>query len=409
MRRRRREKQQGVALLMVLIALTVLGTMTADLMESNEVYLATTVNARDGLKAEYMAKSGLNLSRLTLTFRELLGNSAMPFWQYADMLVSSFTSSGGGFLGDITGANLADVDGLGLEGVGEDADLKITIVDEDSKLNVNVANTFVKGNGKARMMYELGSLMGPQEFDPLFDESLGTGDLTTREEIIGEIIDFTDADEDMWDFSGNEDRSLYTSLEPPQERKNAPFDSLAELHLVSGFTDDLWSAFTDPKPDDPNARIMTVWGKGRVNVNTAPAPVLTAIVCDLMHGVEEPNPCIDPMVYLQVTALMTAIAQIRTYLPFSTVRDFTKVLENPEALGLIGAAGIVLSPAKKSVHRNMLTTRSTVFSIYSEATVGRVTKRIHMVVDMASETMLTLPDEETISAAGGKVLYYRME
>ena len=85
MKRRSHKSQRGVALLMVLIALTLLGSMTADLMENNEVYLATSVNAKDAKKAEYMAKSGVNLARLVLTFRELLGNTALPFWQYSDM------------------------------------------------------------------------------------------------------------------------------------------------------------------------------------------------------------------------------------------------------------------------------------------------------------------------------------
>ena len=265
MSRRRREKQRGVALLMVLIALTILGTMTADLMETNEVYLATAVNARDSLQAEYMAKSGINLSRLTLSFRELLGDTALPFWQYADMLVSTFTSSGGGFLGDLTGANLSDVEGLGLKGIGQDADMKVTIVDEESKINVNVSNVFVRGNGAARMMHELSALMSPPEFDHLFDYRIGSGELMSREEIICEIIDFSDGNEDLCDLSGSEDPSLYTMMDPPYERKNAPLDSLEELHLVSGVTDDFWSAFVDPQPEDPNRRIMTVWGRGRIN------------------------------------------------------------------------------------------------------------------------------------------------
>jgi general secretion pathway protein K len=409
MRGRRREKQQGVALLMVLIALTILGTMTADLMETNEVYLATAVNARDALKAEYMAKSGINLSRLTLSFRELLGDTSLPFWQYADMLVSTFTSSGGGFLGDLTGANLSDVEGLGLKGIGQDADLKVTIVDEESKINVNVSNVFVRGNGAARMMHELYALMSPPEFDHLFDYRIGSGELVSREEIICEIIDFSDGNEDLCDLSGSEDPSLYTMMDPPYERKNAPLDSLEELHLVSGINDDLWSAFVDPDPEDPNRRIMTVWGKGRINVNTAPPEVLLAVTCDLAQDHEGVGPCNDPLQLVQVAYLIQGITLLRTIMPFARINDFIKALQNPESFFILGVPGIQMSPDKFAAQRNMLTTRSTVFSIYSEATVGRVTKRIHMVVDMSLEVTLTLPEDESITTAGGKVIYYRMD
>ncbi len=409
MRRRSKEKQQGVALIMVLIALTILGAMTADLMETNEVYLATAVNARDALKAEYMAKSGINLSRLTLSFREILGDTALPFWQYADMLVSSFTGSGGGFLGDITGSNLADVEGLGLEGIGPDDDLKVTIVDEESKINVNVSNIVVQGNGSARMLFELESLMSPPEFDELFDDELGSGELSTREEIICEIIDFSDGNEDLCDLSGTEDSSLYTTLEPAYYRKNAPLDSLQELHLVSGIDDDLYSAFVDPRPEDPDRRIMTVWGKGRINVNTAPLDVLLALACDLAREPNGIGACEDPLQRIQMAAILQGIVMIRSWMPLARITDFTKAIENPETIFLIGMPGIPLSQTKRPAWRNMMTTRSSIFSIYAEATVGRVTKRIHMVVDMNSDVTLALPDEETINAAGGKVLYYRMD
>jgi general secretion pathway protein K len=409
MRRRSREKQRGVALLMVLIALTILGTMTADLMETNEVYLATAVNARDAMRAEYLAKSGVNLSRLTLSFRELLGSSTLPFWQYADMIISTFTSPGGGVLGDLTGANLADVEGLGLKGIGENADLKIDIIDEESKINVNVSNLTVRGHGATRMIYQLSSLMDPPAFDHLFTDSYGSGQLTEREDIICELIDFTDGDEDLCDLSGSEDRSLYSSLDPPYERKNAPFDSLEEIHLVSGINDDLWSAFVEPNSEDPKKRIMTVWGKGRINVNTAPVGVLLPVMWELAQDREETGAPLDPMQYIQLYGILTGIDLIRQFLPFSQINDFIKAVENPASIGMAEGVGIELSEEKKHRYRNVLTTRSTVFSIYSTATVGRVTKRIHMVVDMEAQVTLALPDEEPFALAGGKVLYYRMD
>ncbi len=228
----KRRSQRGVALLIVLIALTIIGAMTADLMETNEVYLATTVNARDAMKAEYLARSGVNLSRLLLSFQRLMGNSMnFPFWQYADLVVEMFTNSEGGGATDLLGLDLSDVEGLGLEIAN--SDLTVTIIDEDSKINVNLANSLGRSSGRQRMIDQLVALLAPLQYDEIFDRDLKPGALSfKREDVICEMIDWTDPDEELCDKSGGEDPSMYQTLEQPYERKNAPFDSLEELRLV---------------------------------------------------------------------------------------------------------------------------------------------------------------------------------
>ena len=97
------------------------------------------------------------------------------------------------------------------------------------------------------------------------------------------------------------------------------------------------------------------------------------------------------------------------FMPFSNYREFLKAIENPAQIFMPDVPGVVLSPQKRSDKRKLFTTKSTVFSIYATATVGRVTKRIQAVVDMANDVTLALPEEQTATASGGKVLYYRME
>ncbi len=409
---RKREKQQGMALLMVLIALAILGSMTADLLESNDVYLAAAVNARDAKQAEYLAKSGVNLARLTLSFQEMMGKAAnFPFWKYTDMVIPMFTSKDGGFLGDFTGTRFDEESGLGLKGLPDDADLQVKIVDEDSKMNVNISN---ESGGLQRMMGQLSMLTASKDYDLIFDETLATDQLSTREEIICEFVDFTDADEDLCDGSGSEDRSLYTSLDPSNERKNAPLDSLEELRLLSGVTDDFYSAFVDPKPEDPDSRIMTVWGKGRINVNTAPAGLLLPAVCDLASD-ETINYCEDPNNLMNVYTSLYFADMTRQFMPFSNFNSFVSMIRDPGKsmmglmLGLGNVPGVPLITTKVSNQSRGFTTVSTVFSIYATATVGKVTKRIHMVVDTKNEDQLLFPEDQTVSLAGGKVLYYRME
>lgn len=407
MRTARKKSQQGVALLMVLIALTILGSMTADLMETNETYLATTINARDAVRAEYMARSGVNLSRLLLSFQKILGSSInFPFWQYADLVIEMFTDSeGGGMLADLAGVNLSGVEGLGL-GV-EDGDLEVNIIDEDSKINVNLANDEGLGGMRNRMIQQLTALMAPIEYDPLFKRESKGGQFFEREDLICEILDWADPDEDLCDMSGSEDPSVYQTLDPPYERKNAPFDSLEELHLVNGIDDDVWSAFVEPDPEDPASRVLTIWGMGKINVNTAPTQVLFPLVCMLAADPNGMNPCTDPNQLVNLIQILQGMTMLRTFLPFSRARDFIAAIENPENLFMMGIPGVRVYG--KGTAARVLTTRSTVFSIYAKGTVGRVTKRIHVVVDMKADDSYFLNPENTVTAAGGKVLYWRME
>ncbi len=409
MRVERRKQQRGMALIMVLIALTILGSMTADLMETNEVYLATTVNARNAVQAEYMARSGVNLSRLLLSFQRLLGGSInFPIWQYADLVIEMFVDSeSGGLLGDLAGIDLSGAEGLGF-GI-KDADLKVTIIDEDSKINVNLANDQGRGNKRKRMIDALMALMSPPAYDELFNRSSKGGQFFEREDLICELLDWADADEDLCDLSGSEDPSFYQSLDPAYERKNAPFDSLQELHLVQGIDDDFWSAFVEPDPEDPSNRVMTIWGKGRINVNTAPTQVLFMVACMLATDpATGMGACQEPGQLFNLARILQGVTLFRTFMPFNRGRDFIAALENPERLFLPPPGFPVVN---KAAARWLLTTKSSIFSIYSEGTVGQVTKRVHMVVDARpdAQDMLMLDQANPVAAAGGKVLYWRME
>ena len=83
------------------------------------------------------------------------------------------------------------------------------------------------------------------------------------------------------------------------------------------------------------------------------------------------------------------------------------MIENPQeaTFGIFQIPGVPL-PNKRSA-KQVLTTQSTVFSIYAEGTVGNARKRIHTVVDMEGLDMLD--PTKAVSASGGKVLYWRMD
>jgi general secretion pathway protein K len=118
------------------------------------------------------------------------------------------------------------------------------------------------------------------------------GQFTDRATLISSIIDYGDNDLNTMDVqslmtatvtgasAGAQEDNFYSTLHPPYLRKNAPFDSIEELHMVRGLSDDdLWHAVIDPNPGNPRRRTVTVWGQGAVNVNTANAQTLLALIC----------------------------------------------------------------------------------------------------------------------------------
>lgn len=81
------------------------------------------------------------------------------------------------------------------------------------------------------------------------------------------IIDWRDTDPFPSGLVGAED-FYYRGLEPPYSAKNAPFDLVEEVSLVRGVTEKVFDAIR---------ACVTIYTDGKVNLNTAPVPVLVAL------------------------------------------------------------------------------------------------------------------------------------
>jgi len=92
-------------------------------------------------------------------------------------------------------------------------------------------------------------------------------------EIAASIIDWRDEDAEISNDPntnlpcGAEDE-YYQEQKKPYSCKNAPFDCLEELLLVKGVTKELFSGAE---------HFLTIHGDGKININTAPRPVLSAV------------------------------------------------------------------------------------------------------------------------------------
>ncbi len=385
---------------MVLAALTILTVMLTEFQDETSAELGSAASHRDAMQAEYAAKSAVNLSRLLIatepTIRQSLAPIFMimggappqiPVWQYADQVLGAFNDAAGAeSFSMLSGVNVAEGENLGLEG----ASFELNIIDEDSKINVNAAR---EQFGKIRLAQQLLALMGGPQYDKLFEQRDERGNFHPRQAICAAIIDWTDADQEADPCEpysetnqqvGAED-SFYQMLKRPYQRKNAPFDSLEELHRVRGVSDDFWATFVEPDPDNPSKRNLTVWGTGRLNVNTANPQSILAAVCG--YAPTEPI-CIDPMEMQRFVMAMTLLKGVTMGAPlFENEEAFVSALQGKgkfatmlQAMELKPITLISADQLKKSI-----ATESKVFSIYATGVVKsgqRETRtRVHAVVD----------------------------
>ena len=127
------------------------------------------------------------------------------------------------------------------------------VEDEERKININMSK-LTAGN-KTEYIKILERLLP----DPEGEETL------TRRDVINAIMDWQDTDGPAGDAENN----YYEGLDHPYKCKNSDFDLIEELLLVKGVT----PAFFEKIKGN-----ITVYGEGKVNANTAPAEVLTAII-----------------------------------------------------------------------------------------------------------------------------------
>ena len=408
-RARRRKRERGVALIMVLGAIAVMVVMLAEFQDDAGAELASATAARDSVQAEYYARSAINLSRLLVaaepTMRAgiaplfmLMKKSApqLPVWEYCDRILGAFNDKeAGGDFANLSGLDLSLGKNLGLKGGGR---FEIQIIDEDAKINVNMGAS--NEIAHIRLAKELMSTMAPIQYNPLFEQRDATGNFHDRLTICSALIDWADSDEQLYSCdltnapsSNAAEDAWYQLLPKPYRRKNAPYDSLEELHMVRGISDDFWATFVDPDPTNPRKRVMTVWGQGTVNVNSANGLTLYAVTC---AGAPTAELCIDPL-QMQMFLMGVTMAQgITMGAPlFSSPMDFVKTMEGQGMLGpLLTAMG--MKPVKfqsESDFAKSIATESKVFSIYAIGVVKgykRETRvKIHTVVDFRGAPSLT--------------------
>lgn len=121
------------------------------------------------------------------------------------------------------------------------------VIDEERKININVAKE--------------------EELRRLFHILLGIDEVEAQN-LSASIIDWRDGDSELSIPLGSAEDSYYRGLQYPYEAKDARFEVLEELILVKGVSDKIFEKIKD---------YITIYGEGRVNINTASREVLLAL------------------------------------------------------------------------------------------------------------------------------------
>jgi general secretion pathway protein K len=288
--------ERGAALLVVMVAVAILTALSVQLAYDTRVELQIAGNARDQLRAEYLAKSGVALSRLVLSLQEQIDGATQPspgvsssakgasklpvalampsirLWSVVPVssgLVQALFGGGGAPAATAAAEpESAPQDGpraepLAVARFGDfDGAFAATIEDEGSKVNAQLDALDMSGRLGPQVV-GLWQLVCDPRWDLLFDREDANGQRVSRQDLVMHLRDWADDDDRTSTLVAGFPGPACMILSPPNpfepgfgdedapydrgddryKAKSARFDSLEELHLVAGVTDAFMAAF----------------------------------------------------------------------------------------------------------------------------------------------------------------------
>jgi general secretion pathway protein K len=409
--------ERGAALLVVMVAVAVLTALAVDLAYDTRVSLRIAANARDELRATYLAKSGVALSRLVLSFQQdvddaipkLPGQASLPrpqIWR----VVPVDSALAANLFGESPAAPAAAA-GAGAPGrephpsAGPPSGgFDTTVDDEGRKVNVNLE---ALGTGLlSAQVRALWQLICDPRWDALFDREDENGLRVSRQDLIVYLRDWVDSDErgsalvasfpaggcqmiatqNPFEQGFTDENFPYDRGEDRYRAKNARMDSLDEMYMVAGVTDAFMAACGDA---------ITVYlpRDAKRNVNETDRSRLL----DLARIVADPPT--QPVLYDPELAdrLQKAVLE-RTFggMLSLTPTDFGQLVA---ALGV----NVKMDTLAETSPQNPFTDRSSVFRIRAAGRAGDVTKNLDAVLRFDKLT----PGQVVVTP--GRIVHWREE
>ena len=396
-RKRRGTRRSGIAILVVISTLMVLTVIISELTYTARARFLVTAHRRDHVQAYWLARSGASMYRLILVANkamsqnESLSGAADMFgvnlgdalWQMVPMINTGLIRmlmSSGGDIDDIEDEELEQFSQTGAlsDEIIEDSreggvfsdrnfldfegDFSAELIDHESRINLNMiaddTATVIQESATGLQLYAL--MSGEENEEWLRDQNLD------RWELIGNIKDWVDSDNYRAGGTGGYEDNLYNNLESPYLTKNAPFDTLQEVRLVAGWEDEVFERWGES---------LTVWGAGKININTAGHDVRKGLI--RAYALSQPadhelDNCLEQLEILQMLS------------------DWSKGKEFRESV--MNNCGIELDDSIDKV----LATSSSTFDVISTGLVGESAVTITAVLDFSKKS-------------AGSVTYWRVD
>ena len=146
----------------------------------------------------------MNLGRLLIASEPIIRQGIaliarsrqVPVWEFSDRILGAFNDKEGGeSFASLTNTDISQGKNLGING----GHFEVNIVDEDSKLNVNVA---ARGEPftQLRLGGQLTSLLAGDQYAPMFEQRDRDDNFTDRAAVVSALIDWADGNEDAFSY-----------------------------------------------------------------------------------------------------------------------------------------------------------------------------------------------------------------
>ena len=456
---KKQRKQRGVALLIVVAWVALMTALVSEFTYGTTVDAAQAANARDELRAHYLARSAVNLSRLLIKIQQRFvdpmmgqaqqmlsqfsggasgasgaggssGASSSPFGMfgislritdYAGPLMGFFSGSKEevASLGGLVGIDTSGIKGLGLKSGNFDAE----ITSEDGKINVNCGSGLPNGDAKARQLTVfrlLTALMYSRRFDRLFSEEDSNGQFAVRADVARAIIDWADSDEQMFSPDGTSSSGEDYRYDARTDRYRAhdnSFDTIEELKMVRGVSDGFMEAFQPSLTVYPSDRSCRVNLGAISNKNGGDCtPLLMAVI--RAAAAPDPTKVPDPAVMddTRLYPLASVLCDRASAAGFDSLDTITSLMQNPQTAVspddprykiFQGMRPIVIN--KADLAKVAFVGPPRIYRIVATGEAGKVKKKITAIVD--TQRVLDNPLTINVQAeqAAGALQYWREE
>lgn len=310
------QDDEGITLILTVVIISIIVALTLQFNRSMWAELHSADNLKNSVKLGCIAKSGSNFA-LAVLEEDAFSNdsdSMHDIWAEAEeySIYSTTLFEDGGFV--------------------------VKIKDLSGRIQIN---QLIKLDNEEYVFNPLQKeiitrLLESEEFELESDDIDG---------MLDAIKDWIDPDDIITGFGGAES-FYYESLENPYKCRNAPLESIEELILIKGITRELFYGSEDRRG---LSEFLTVFGEGKININTASSLVIASLSED-----------IDPEMVDEIIAYR----------------------ENEENdLSSIGWYKAALNTNEDYIASELITTASSYFDVESRGTIGARTKIIDIVVE----------------------------